>query len=118
MSYAADHAGALADIKEAGADVTFSKNARTYDRGTGRSTVSAQSVVGYAIEVRGSPRVYEALGLKITEAVTLVFAANTYGDIPNLGMTCSWGGETYTVRDVSPTAPDGIAILARVVVAV
>ena len=63
-----------------------------------------------------------------------MFVPTTYGDVPDLGYTTTWGGETrrwadtfgwgdvktqsfvYTVKQVQPLAPDGTVIMARIVV--
>lgn len=114
--YATEHRDALADIKAAGVAVTFTSQGRTYNATAGTSTVSTTTVTGYAMRVRGNPKRYEALGLVEAEAPTLLFAPTTYGDEVALGATCTWGGGTFTVRDVSPVGPDGDTIVARVVV--
>ena len=117
MSYANDHAGALRDIQKAGVAVTFTKETRVPDPLTGHSTVTSSTIVGYAIRVVGRPKVYEALKLVESQAPTLLFAASTFGEKPDIGMTVEWGSETFTVKDVNPVAPDGNAIICRVVVA-
>lgn len=117
MSYATDHAGALADLTASGAAVTFSYSTVTYTPATDAQTTTSATVTGYAMQVKGEPRQYQALELIESEAPTLLFAPTTYGSLPPLRSTLTWGGETYSVRAVSPLAPDGTAILARVVVA-
>lgn len=117
MSYAVEHAGALADVTEAGAAVTFSKVSQgSYDPETDTATPSTSTVAGSAVRVPGDPERYSRLNLVESKAVTLLFAPTTFGDTPALGATCSWGGETLTVRDVEPLAPDGNTIIATVVV--
>ena len=119
MSYAPDHAGALADLAEAGASVTFTfASPGTYTASTGLfSSETATTVTGAAIRITGNPLRYQALGLTQTEAPTLLFAPTTYGSLPVLGASVTFGGIAYTVRDVEPLALDGNAILANVVVA-
>ena len=117
MSYVSTHAGALRDIRKAGTAVTFSKETRVHDPLTGHSTVSTTTVEGFAIRVVGRSKTYEALKLVESQAPTLLFAATTFGEIPDVGMTVPWGGETFTVADVNPVAPDGNSIIARVVIA-
>lgn len=119
MSYAATHARAASKVANAGTAVTFSRiHAGTFafatDQRTGDYTVT---VAGSAVRVKGNPLQYQALGLSQAEAVTLLFAPTTYGELPELGSTATWDGATVTVKNVSPTAPDGTAILARVIVA-
>ena len=69
--YAAEHSGAYADIKDAGAEVSFTK----------KTTI----VSGVALQVKGDPEEYEALKLIEKAALTLLFVAETYGDSPPLG---------------------------------
>lgn len=117
--YTQDHAGALADVKAAGAAVTFTlENPGTLDEATGLYTsASSTTVSGYAVRDRGNPKTYESLSLKQSEAPTLFFTPSTFGSLPLPGYTVVWGSVTYTVRDVEPLAPDGTAIGAYVVVA-
>jgi hypothetical protein len=117
--YTADHAGALADIQEAGSAVTFTfASPGTYTASTGLfAGDTTTTVTGAAIRVTGNPLRYQALGLTQTEAPTLLFAPTTYGSLPVLGASVVFGGVTYTVRDVEPLALDGTTIIANVVVA-
>ena len=119
MSYAPDHSGAYADLLADGAPVTFAFVTQgTYDPATdtfGAATTS--TVTGAAIRVSGNPLRYSQLGLVQSESPTLLCAPTTFGSLPTLGATVTWGGTTYTVRDVEPLAPDGTAILFRAVVA-
>lgn len=116
--YAPDHAGALADLAEAGSAVTFTfATPGTYTASTGLfSGETTTTVTGAAIRVTGNPLRYQALGLTQTEAPTLLFAPTTYGSLPVLGASVVFGGVTYTVRDVEPLALDGTALLANIVV--
>ena len=68
--------------------------------------------------MRGDPLRYQALGLSLTENPTLVFTPTTYGETPQPGDSVVWpaNGTTYCVEDVDPVAPDGVTILARVVI--
>lgn len=119
MSYAADHAGAVADVQAAGARVTFTLSSPgTYTDATDAWTsATTTTVAGYAIRVGGNPVRYAELNLRQSEAPTLLFTPSTYGSLPALGSSVTWNSLVYTVRDVQPLAPDGTAILARVVVA-
>jgi hypothetical protein len=119
MSYAADHAGALRDIADAGTAVTFTKNLPgTHAPTTGTfTTPTTSTVTGSAVRVRGDAQRYTELQLVEAEAPTLLFAPDTYGDLPELESVVTWGGVDYTVRDINPVAPDGNAILARIIVA-
>jgi hypothetical protein len=118
MGYADTHARAAALVAAKGATVTFTAYTQTYTPTTDTSTVTASTVTGSAIRVRGNPDTYETLKLIESQAPTLLFAPATYGDAPSLGAVVSWGGTTYTVRDVQPVAPDGSDIISRIVVAV
>lgn len=123
MSFAAKHTSALAAITKNGAAVTFSRVTQgSYDAATDTATPATSTVSGYAIRVsgdqttRGNPDRYSQLGLVESKAPTLLFAASTYGSVPELGATCSWNSETFTVRDVNPIAPDGTPIVSYVVI--
>ena len=100
--YAAEHSGAYADIKDAGAEVSFRKKAMT--------------VSGVALQVKGDPEEYEALKLIEKAALTLLFVAETYGEFPPLGASCEWGELRYQVEATRKLAPDGTAVLSRVIV--
>lgn len=117
MGYQTEHADALADVKEAGAAVTFTKTVVTgYDETTGVQTTGTVTVAGYAIRRPGKLETYERLGLIESAAPTLFFVPETYGEEPPLGASCSWGGQQHTAADVLPLEPDGEAIAARVVI--
>ena len=97
---------------------TFTRSAKTYDAETGVMSITASTIEGDAIQVQGDPARYMALNLNITENPTLFFVPDTYGDKPEPGDTVVWpaSGRTFTVRDVSEIAPDGVLIAARIVV--
>lgn len=117
MSYAADHAGALTDVQNAGAPVSFTRTTQSIDPLTEQPNTPAVAVVsGFAIRRAGNPRQYEALKLTDKEAVTLLFAASNYGDVPVLDAVALWAGKNYIVRSVNPIAPDGIALLSNVII--
>lgn len=117
--YATDHASALADISAAGAAVTFTRAKSTiYVAETDANyAVTPTSIPGFAVRVRGNPLKYQALSLIQSEAPALLFAPSTLGGLPLPGDTVTWGGEVYTVRDVDPESPDGVAIIATVIIA-
>lgn len=118
MSYAADHAGALADIQDAGTAVTFTTASGTYDPETDTySSVGSATVTGFAIQTTGDPERYEQLGLVKANPATLFFVPGTLGAAPGLGATVTWAGSGRTVKSQDPVAPDGTAIAWRVVVA-
>lgn len=124
MSFARQHAQALKMIRAKGAAVTFTRTTPgTHNAATGvvgAPTVS--TVSGYAIRVSSltssDQRAYADLGLTPTDAPMLLFAASTFGPVPALQSECTWAGSGYTVKGFGdPVAPDGTAILSRVVVA-
>ena len=118
MTYADDHASALADLTEAGTAVTFTRTLPgTYDPSTDTwSGGSTTTVAGYAMRVKGNPLQYQALELIQSESPTLLFTPSTYGEMPALGSQVTWNSLAYTVRAVDPVSPDGTAIVARVIV--
>lgn len=119
MSYAADHAGALADLTADGASLTFTlATAGAHVPATGLFTAPATSaaVTAAAVQVAADPKTYARLGLVESEAVSLLVATTTYGATIPLGATFTWGGAAYTVREVGyGAAPDGTAIVSTVV---
>ena len=100
--YGAEHSSAFQDVKDAGAEVSFTK----------RTTI----VSGVALQIKGDPEEYEALKLIEKAALTLLFVSETYGDSPPLGASCEWGELRYQVEAIRKLAPDGTAILSRVIV--
>lgn len=118
MSYASDHASALADVRAAGAPVTFVLEQPGTEQADGTFSTPTQRVVtGYALENGGDPKEYERLGLTEHEAPRLFFVAETYGEEPDPGMTCVWAGRRHTVRSAKPFRPDGLAIFTYAIVA-
>lgn len=119
-SYATEHAGALADVKAAGSAVTFTlASAGTYSpTGGSWSSAATTTVAGQAIRVNGDPKVYAGLELVEADAPTLIFVPTTYGQVPALDSKVTWNSAVYTVKWTQPIAPNGTAILSRVVVAV
>lgn len=118
--YAADHASALADLRDAGQPVTFSYLAGdgTYLADLDFETYAGPvSVSGYAIRVKDQPRTNVPGTEQAQETVTLEFAPITLGEEPQQNMFVTWGGHSYAVTSVSPVAPDGTSLLMRVTVA-
>jgi hypothetical protein len=119
VSYAADHAGALADLRADGAAVTFTlSSGGAHDPATGLFTApaTASTVTGVAVQVAADPKTYARLGLLESEAVSLLTATDTFGESIALGSRFTWGGQTYTVREVGyGAAPAGTAIVSTVV---
>lgn len=90
----------------------------TYDAATDTwATPATTTITGSAIQVRGDPEVYKALGLIEYEAPTLLFVPTTYGSKVAPGYTVEWSSVTYTVRSAGHIAPDGVVIASRVVIA-
>ena len=116
MSYAPDHASALADLRAAGTAVTFTRTTNAYDEATGLLTPTTATVTGYAIRDMGRPDRYERLGLVPGTNPTLQVTTTTYGAAILLGDTVTWGGTVLTVKDVEPVDLDGNgAVIASVV---
>lgn len=116
--YAATHQRTLQLIRRKGAPVVFtSVQTTSYNPVTNVSTEQTLTVGGHAIAVSGDPLRYEALHLVQSDAITLLFAPTTFGQLPPLGSSVPFGGSTWIVRDVEPTAPDGTAIAARIIAA-
>lgn len=117
--YAAEHASAYTDVLAAGVAVTFTRRGTgTYDAttdtwsGGGADT----TVLGAALQVKPDVLQYQALSLVVGEAPTLTFVPATYGQLPALNDKVTWAGDVYTVKSVQPIDPDGVAIMAKVVV--
>lgn len=116
-AYATEHASALADIRAAGVDVTFTLSDSTYAPSTdATSAPTTSTVTGAAMRVKGDARMYESMKLVQSGLVTLLFAPDTYGERPALGSIVEWEGADAVVVGVNPLAPDGTDILARVVI--
>ena len=117
MGFEAQHAAALRMLKAKGAAVTFTlESPGTYDPETDTYTsASTTTVAGYAVRVEGDPEVYSSLGLVEQDAVTLLFAPNTFGETPDLGYTVTWGSVVYTLWQLRPVEPDGTVIISQIV---
>jgi hypothetical protein len=100
------------------ADVTFSHGTPgTYDPATDTTTGgSVSTVTGTAMEIAGDPNLYLALGLIESENPTLLFTPDTAGELPVLGATVEWGGETLTVKNITRLAMAGTPEAAKLVV--
>lgn len=65
-----------------------------------------------AVAIESNRTRYAELGLIESESVTLMVAAAELSALatptaPALGDVMTWGGSTFTVRDVAPFNPDG-----------
>lgn len=103
--------------------ITFTRVVQTYTADTDVMTSTTSTITGSAIQVQSAFKqdkdLYEALGLRRSEAPTLFFSPTTYGDVPAPGDTVTWpatNGSVYTVRDVDRIAPDGVLIAARIII--
>lgn len=96
--------------------ITFTRTTQVENESTGVLTPTVTTITGAAIRVRGSPETNRALGLVDSEAPTLLFTPTTYGERPQAGDTVIWESLLWSVADVNPIAPDGITIMARVVI--
>jgi len=118
VSLARAHGRMRSALQRKGAAVTFTWTVSTTDPLTGETTTVVSSVAGHAVQDHGatSPEEYQRLALVESEAPTLFFTPTTVGEKPELGATCTWGGDAFTVRSVRPFAPAGTALGAYVVV--
>jgi len=118
MSYTAIAERAYGMVQGRGTAVTFTLSSPgTQSATTGQySGATTTTVTGVAIECGKNPTLYQQLALVESDAPTLLFCPDTYGDAPDLQSSVSWRGLTYVVRNVTQLAPDGTAILSRVVV--
>lgn len=119
-AFATAHTRAASRFSARGAvAVTFSKQGAAFSSPTtGARVPSSSSVSGRAFEGTPNHRLYEALGLTKKRVKTLVFCPDTYGAEPEIGATCTWASETWTVERCLPAAPDGNAIVTEVVVSI
>jgi hypothetical protein len=112
VSYVADANDALADLAAAGATAVFSRTTVTYDGTTGAATqsVTMATTSGIAKVPSGADRErLKQLDLINVQTVVLLVAGVALGQYqPRPNDLVSWAGESYTVRDVSLLAPDGV----------
>lgn len=100
-----------------GTAVTFTRTVQTHTESTDDVAPTTSSVSGSATRIPGLPKTYEALSLKVTEAITLAFVADTAGERPPLGSAVTWNGVKYRVKAVEPIETDGSQTAATVVIA-
>lgn len=117
MSYATEHAGALADVTEAGAAVTFSLTSPgTYDAATETwSSPTVTTVTGYAVQ--DDAATHRRAGEVIAAAnVVLFFTPMTIGNLPVAGYTTTWNSVAVSVvRTFRELNPDGAGAIAAYV---
>lgn len=101
-----------------GAAVTFtSSTPGTYNPATDTTTgATPVTVNGQAMEVDGDPELYTQLELIESENPTLLFKPSTVGELPVLGASVVWGGDTYLVKNIKRLAMAGTPTAARIVV--
>jgi hypothetical protein len=99
-TYTADHASALADVRAAGAAVSF--------------VLASVTVAGYAIPLSGMPKRFMPSKLVETQGPSLFFVPTTYGERPAINALGTWGGTEYAVKDEQPFDPDGTALFSYV----
>lgn len=108
----------LAAITKHGGVVTFpgTDAGGTYDPATDTWTANpgGADAEGRAIQKKDDPERFQAMGLTMANAVTLLIAADGLAVTPAPLMTFSWAGITYTVRSVEPMAPKGVALYYEV----
>jgi hypothetical protein len=102
--------------------ITFTRTRQAVDEATGQVTPTVTTVTGAAIQVRGIPQRYAALGLTLATMPTLFFTPTDYNLAAGSdqfvlpGDVTTWAGQVAVARDVDPIAPDGVVIAARIVV--
>lgn len=116
--YADEIADAGRQIAAAGQSVTFTRTTQAYDAATDTAVPTVTTATGAAIRVK--PRFTDITrflspGLALSDPVTLLVAASGMAFDPLPGDTFVWSGQTYAVRSVDPTGPDGATIITRVV---
>lgn len=102
MSYAAQHARALARVKAASpTPITVTKG--------------AVSVVMYVTPDKPDVNAYAALTLIKTENVTLIGVPATYGQTPPQGGTFQWAGKGWNLNAPNPYGPDGVTVYCHMI---
>lgn len=118
MSYASNHAAALASVRQRGTSLVFTGSGFPGENsdGTPAGAGAQTTVLAYGVEdVGGSPEEYARLGLIPGEAPRLFVVCDVYGDTPPIDGLCVWAGRTWQVRSVQPFRPDGLTIYAYVI---
>jgi hypothetical protein len=100
-----------------GAAVEFAReDLGAHDPLTGTFTpLSAPHVTGTAVSKIGDPEVYEDLGLKRRDAITLLFWPDSQDDVIRAGDSVEWRDDVYIVREAEPVGPDGAPVMWEVV---
>jgi hypothetical protein len=123
-TYTPEQADAFADIKDAGASVTFSRITRgVYNPLTGDNggtTTTATSVAIARVQTGSDVERVRALDLVNKRTVVLIVAGlalATANFRPLPDDVVAWAGEDFVVRDVSILAPDGVTPILYFVLA-
>lgn len=121
---AEDHASAVESIREEGQPVTFTLTTPgAHDAATETfGPAVTDTCDGWAIEVKSDEKDFRSIGFEPGEILarhpaTLLFAPATYGELPALGASVTWAGAGRAVVGMLPLRPDGVVIMARVVIA-
>ena len=99
--------------------ITFTRSTKAETRSTGVITVTDTDIPGVAVRVQGEAIHYRELGLVESEAPTLLWAPEVYGQTlnPEPGDLVTWGSEEFRVARAFPLDPDGLGwIEAKVIV--
>lgn len=111
MSYtSADHAEDKADLLEDSVPVIFSADVPAVDAaGNQTGGVTTRNVVVHCMDNYdgGSPEMRNRIALGESAGPALFGIPDVFGEEPDAGMECEWGGKRYTVRSVAPFAPQG-----------
>lgn len=100
----------------------FTRVTQTIDPATQRPTSVTRTILGTGVQItKGrNPIRYRDLGLQMSQAPTILWAPVTYDatpeDVPEPGDTTVFRSRTWVVRDVEPTAPDGVFITGKVII--
>lgn len=98
----------------------FTRVTQTIDPATQRPTPVTRTILGRGVQVKGNPLRYRDLGLQMSQAPTILWGPLTYDadpeDVPEPGDTTVYRSRTWIVKDVDPTAPDGVFITGRIII--
>lgn len=84
----------------------------TYDglHGTWSGGSSATDPTGYAIQTKGDPDRWSALGLVLINPIRLLVAALNLSIVPAPDMRIAFAGTSYTIKLAEPHGPNGTPI--------
>ena len=89
---------------------------RVYNEDTGTWTPGTdQTATGYAVQVPDNPEHRLAMGLQLTDPITLRVPADGLALTPSPKMRMTFAGRTYEVKSVEAVAPDGGPFLYTVI---